>query len=63
MLNKWERKRNRRCEDGNTVVSSIFPLQRVFAFTETSDQPEYSKRQTGATLSHYTGAGAGGGVR
>jgi len=49
-------------ECGNTVVSSILPLQLVFAFTKTSDRPEYSRRRSGETLSHYTAVGAGGGV-
>jgi hypothetical protein len=40
-----ERKVNHRCEGGNTVVSSILPFPFVFAFKETSGQPEDSRRR------------------
>ena len=58
----WKGKGNHRCEGGNTVVSSILPFQFVFAFTKTHDRPEYSRRGSGETLSHYAAVGAGVGV-
>lgn len=61
-LNEWETKGNRRCEGGYTVVSSILPFQVVFAFKETSDRPEYSRRRRGEALSHVAVVDAGGGV-
>jgi len=58
--NGWERKGNRRCEGGKTVVTSILPVQLVFAFRETSDRPEYSRKRRGETVSHFAAVGAGG---
>jgi hypothetical protein len=43
-------------------VSSILPFQLVFAFKETSDQPEYSRGRRGEALGHFAAVGAGGGV-
>jgi hypothetical protein len=58
--NEWERKGDRRCKGCNTVMSSILPFQIVFAFTETSDPTEFSRRRRGE--GHFADVGAGGGV-
>jgi hypothetical protein len=43
--NWWEGKGNHHSEGGNTVVPCILPFPFVFAFKETSGQPEVSQRQ------------------
>ena len=53
---------NHHCEGGNTVVSGTLPSPFVFAFKETSDWSEISRRWRGEKQSHYMVACAGGGV-
>jgi len=45
--NGWKGTGNHHCEGGNTVTSSILPFPFVFAFQETSGQPEVSQRRRG----------------
>jgi hypothetical protein len=44
ILSGWEGKVNHHYEGGNTVVSNLLPFPFVFAFKETSGQPEVSQR-------------------
>jgi len=40
----WDGKVNHCYKGGNTVVSNLLPFPFVFAFKETSGQPEVSRR-------------------